>query len=88
MLTGWQGVGGITALHFGETIPYSLKRRAVRRLAALTASAAARVFYDPGDPGRAIVERSAPVLRRDGVLLAAATLVFTGGLVALLAELS
>jgi hypothetical protein len=74
-------------LHFGEPIAYSLKRRAERRLATLTASAG-RVFYDPANPARAVVERSAPVLRRDAVLLLVVAVVFAGGVVALLAELS
>jgi hypothetical protein len=77
-----------SCLHFGETIAYSVKRRAERRRVTLTANAADRVFYDPGSPARAVVERSAPVRRRDAVLMAVATAVFVGGLVALLAELA
>jgi hypothetical protein len=57
-------VGGRTyrsiRLHFGVTIACSLERRAERRLAALTASAAAGVFYDPDDPGRAVAGARLP----------------------------
>jgi hypothetical protein len=42
------------------------------------------VFYDPADPTRAVVERSAPVLKRDVVLLTILTVV----LVAVLASAS
>lgn len=57
-------------LYFGETVVYNLERRAQKRLAALATSAAVQVFYDPRDPAQAVIERSAPVLRRDLVLMA------------------
>ena len=57
-------------LHFGESIAYNVRSHAERRLAALAAEAAVRVFYDPVDPAQAVVERSAPVLRRDTVMMA------------------
>lgn len=63
---------------FGEAVGYNLKGRAERRLAVLAAAAAVQVYHDPADPVRAVIERSAPVLRRDNVLLGILVLVLAG----------
>jgi hypothetical protein len=72
-------------LYFGESVAYNRRSRAERRLASLATNAAVQVFYDPAQPSRAVVERSAPVLRRDVTLLALLGAVLAA-LLALLAE--
>lgn len=56
-------------LYFGDVVGFSFRKRADRRLATLTAAAATQVYYDPADPTQSVVERSAPVLRRNTVLV-------------------
>jgi hypothetical protein len=63
---------------FGEVVAYDLEGRARRRLAALVASAGVRASYDPRDPAVSVIERSAPVLRRDWVLLGIVLVVLAG----------
>jgi hypothetical protein len=72
-----------TRLYFGEAVVYNRKARAERRLATLATNAAIQVFYDPEQPSCAVVERSAPVLRRDVVLMAILGVVLVAVLVVL-----
>jgi hypothetical protein len=53
---------------FGHPAGFSFKRNAERRLQALVDAASVRVFHDPADPSRAVIERSAPILRTNLVL--------------------
>ena len=64
-------------LHFGDPVGFSFRKRADRRLATLTA-AAVQVYYDPADPTQVVIERTAPVLRREVVLLVILLAVLTG----------
>jgi hypothetical protein len=65
-------------MHFGDPVGYSFRRRADRRLADLTAAAAIQVHHDPADPTHAVIERRAPILRRDAVLLGILLVVLAG----------
>jgi len=53
---------------FGDPVGYNLERRVRRRLDALVAAASVRVFHHPTDPTQSVIERRAPVMRRNGVL--------------------
>lgn len=67
-----------TRMYAGDVVGHSVRRRAERRLAALAAAAAVQVYYDPADPTVAVIERRAPVLRRNGVLLAILVVILAG----------
>lgn len=55
-------------LYFGETLGYSFQRNAQRALDGLVSDARVRIFHDPADATRSVIQRSAPVLRRYNVL--------------------
>lgn len=64
--------------YFGDHVGYSFRRNAEHRLKALADAAAVQVYHDPADPTRSVIERSAPVMRRNNVLLAILGVVLIG----------
>jgi hypothetical protein len=67
-----------TRLHLGEPSAYSFERGADAVLARCPVGGEVEVFFDPADPGRSVLERRAPVLVRDAILLAIVTAVLAG----------
>ena len=63
---------------FGHPVGFSFRRNAERRLQALVDTASVRVFHDPADPSQAVIERSAPILRTNVVLLGILAVVLLG----------
>jgi hypothetical protein len=68
--------------HLGEVVGFSFRRKAERRLKQLADAAAVQVYYDPADPTHAVIERTAPIQRRNDVLLAILVVVLIGVLAA------
>jgi hypothetical protein len=64
--------------YLGGDVGFSFRRNADRRLKALADAAAVQVFYDPADPSRAVIQRAAPVMRRNNVLLGILVVVLIG----------
>jgi hypothetical protein len=65
-------------IHHGDPHVYSFASTAQRAIAPYAIGAEVSVWFDPADPGRAVLERRAPVLVRDLVLLGLVTAVLVG----------
>lgn len=64
--------------YIGGDKGYSFQRNAEPRRKALADAAAVQVFYDPADPTQAVIERTAPVMRRNNWILAFLVVVLIG----------
>jgi hypothetical protein len=67
--------------HLGERVGYSFRRNVERRLKQLADAAAVQVYYDPADPTLSVIERTAPIQRRNRVLMGILLVVLAGLLV-------
>ncbi len=64
--------------YLGGDVGFSFRRNADRRLTELADAAAVQVHYDPADPARAVIQRRAPIMRRNDVLLGILVVVLLG----------